>query len=1035
MPHTDISSNLSDFPSAIALEDEGRDVVYGDAVCITPYDETQYGKEIIVTFGGKRDSKQWKPLPMPAGAFIAMLCKHKEGKKDGTSYVLGDMVAGQRLKTSVKALHGVGLDIDTGTPTEVVDTALQRLGCLAVRCSTHSSGKIETEIKKDKVVKFAGDREIDGDLMREFLISVEKWDASIVETVEYLGTEHTKKGIVCKIGHAPMRKHRIVLLFKEPFVIGNEGKTQAEAMRKWAKVPEALANLLGVPFDTSCTDPSRLFYLPRHAKGKPFGISLFGGPYFDWRTLELNDPMEKLAVALNKGHAKSVTDAGRELGRWSLKHAHGFQIADVIDANAPERIRHKAGHGYEIECPFDEDHSNAGEQDDRACLVVNAGEGPSEFFTVSCRHETCRNKTNLDMLGKMIEDGWFQKAVIDEDQFNAILEDDQKPEVAVQIEKQDKAKLGYSEAIESLHPESSEAEIEAVAALIVAAKLPPIPKDRAIRAMAKRIGEKPTVVKDTLKLAERSVKDKKGKKTATVNNDGRVPFEYKVEFHFDDACDVCSNALLAKNKRDALPTFSQMDGSAVRLNIRDGRAEFIEMDQTVLWSELNKLVTFVRLNNGDGEDTRQSVDRNVAAHIYAQAYASMPPAPEVLYTPIYLADGSLLLTEGYHARPDKHLNVLLMLNGLMIPDVPENPSPAQMKASLNWIRNELLSDFPFCDTNLKGEESPEPSEANALAMLITPFMRRMIEGPTPVFAITKPSPGTGATLLASLPMMLFDGLEGEGASIHYTPKEDEMEKKLVAAIMETRSHLFFDDVKDFNNRVLLRALTSERIGGRLLGSSKNVFVPNRFNWIITGINPKIGGEMHRRTCWIRLNAKTPNTAERTYRHPDTSGLNFPAFVRQNRGLAIHHLLTLVEYWQSMGLQEFTERRLASFEDWSAKVGGVLMACGIEGFLDTRAPVILDPEKAAEDEFLSDAFRLRGVGAAMSATDLYNWADGAGLGIITGRSPEEKRSKFNETLRTLEGRTFKAGDDLIALRAEYGEDGSIKFDFRMVEAPK
>lgn len=361
---------------------------YGDALVLTPYNEMDYSKEMIVTVGGKRDSKQWKPTPMPVGAFIAQLCRHREGTKDGLSFVLGDMVPGQRLKTSVKALYGVGLDIDTGTPTVTVDAALKKLGCLAVRYSTHSSGKQKSEFKKDKVVKFAQDREIDGELMRAFLLTVEQWDRSIVDNVEYLGTDHTPQGIVCQISHPPMPKHRIVIPFAVPFVIENEASTQAEAMKKWAKVPEALANLLGVPFDTSCTDPSRLFYFPRHTKGKPFSISLFGGDYFNWNSLELDNPLDKLAAVVTKGKSKSVTDKGKELGRWSLKRAHGFQIADVIDANAPDRIRHNTGRGYEIECPFDEDHSNAGDQEDRACLVVNAGEGPSEFFTISCRHES-----------------------------------------------------------------------------------------------------------------------------------------------------------------------------------------------------------------------------------------------------------------------------------------------------------------------------------------------------------------------------------------------------------------------------------------------------------------------------------------------------------------------------------------------------------------------------------------------------------------------------------------------------------------------
>ena len=63
------------------------------------------------------------------GALIATALQGtQQGKKDGTAIVLGDMVPGQRLKTSVKALHGVGLDIDTGTPTVTREAALKIAG-------------------------------------------------------------------------------------------------------------------------------------------------------------------------------------------------------------------------------------------------------------------------------------------------------------------------------------------------------------------------------------------------------------------------------------------------------------------------------------------------------------------------------------------------------------------------------------------------------------------------------------------------------------------------------------------------------------------------------------------------------------------------------------------------------------------------------------------------------------------------------------------------------------------------------------------
>jgi hypothetical protein len=398
---------------------------YADAKVLRPYIEDNYLQNFTVTLGPKKDSLKWKPQTMPLGAFMAKLAQHQTGKKDGPAYVLGELIPGQRLKPSVKSCTGIGLDLDTGIPSHVVDAALLKLGVTAIRYTTHSHFKDESEFKRDKIKKFAPNVDIDTDLIRRFLLEDQHWERSIVDSAVFEKFDHTDRGIMAVISHNPMPKHRVVIPLATAFEIATEGETQRDAADKWAKIIDSTANKLGLPYDHACTDVSRLFLFPRHDAERPFEISLFGGPLFDWHTLELDNALDSNVKEWDKTKSKSVTPEGRELGRWSITKAPGFQIADVIEAYAPDRIRGSASQGFEIECPFDEDHSNAGERDDRACFVVNAGYGQSEIFTISCRHESCRNKTNLDMLGKMLKDGWFDKAVLDDEQYNSIV--DEKP--------------------------------------------------------------------------------------------------------------------------------------------------------------------------------------------------------------------------------------------------------------------------------------------------------------------------------------------------------------------------------------------------------------------------------------------------------------------------------------------------------------------------------------------------------------------------------------------------------------------------------
>lgn len=402
-------------------EHKSKANMYRDAVCVTPFDPKLYeGRDITVSIGANQFSKMWKPQKLSVEALIHKLTKHEEGKKDGLAIVFADMVPGARTKKTIKACTGIGLDIDTGTPAEEVDAAVAKLGCLAVRWSTHSDGKTTSDVNKDKVIQWTKTDRVTTETIRDYLRNKQHWHDSIVDVVEYIDDDHTEKGIVCRVSHPPMSKHRIFVPVLDPYVFAHEAKTQQEAMAKWAKVPLALATLLGMPFDTSCTDNSRLFYLPRHAKGQRHSISLFGGQLFDYRTMNLESQFEAAAAQFAKGGSKSKTTEGKALGAWWKKHAHGFQLMDVIEHYASDKKRSKATLGYNIECPFDDGHTNAGDMTDTACYAANAAEGGNEFCFVKCQHQSCKEYTTLDMLGRMIANGWFSASVLEDPAFDII---------------------------------------------------------------------------------------------------------------------------------------------------------------------------------------------------------------------------------------------------------------------------------------------------------------------------------------------------------------------------------------------------------------------------------------------------------------------------------------------------------------------------------------------------------------------------------------------------------------------------------------
>lgn len=1032
---------LAAAPAVVAPAEESapwEETDYGtllDARVLAPIDleAPELQQEMVISVGANFKSVNWKPDRMSIAKFIGLMARHPEGKqKDGPGFVMGEIVGDNRRKQAVTACFGVGLDIDVGMPGHEIDKALAELGCLAVRYTTFSHAKTSSKINKDKIVKWCSKQGIpfdDAGVIR-FLRESTKWDEGLLATAEYSGDNHEPEGLMACISHAPMEKHRVVMPLTEAFVPTTVAETHAEGMKMWAAVCKALARRLGdLPMDNSTTDPSRLFYFPRHQKGKPHETTVFGGPLLDWRSLDLDgvgpveeeEPKDAFEAALlretkdTRPKSRSSTEEGKKLGRWAKKTAHGFQIVDVIRDHAEDRIRTNGGTKIDLECPFDEDHSNPGDAEDRGCFAVNAGDGPSEIFTIKCQHDSCQGRTNLDFLGKMIKDEWFSEDVLEDPNYNAAApEDAPEPRVAMKIAAEDDARAEYECLIDALTPDSPDDDVEAALAAYVKAELKGLSQRRVEDRIKESLKINQTTLTKMVREVKRDVNRDRNQSGDYKDPKGRMVFSFSGEFNFDEAFDTCFKALLLTNKADKEPTFSCVQDKPVRLsrNPKTGRISFDELSNRTLWSELNKRVTFVRRSdNGDG--TRQAVQKEVADHVYEQAWTELPQSPEIIYTPLFTANGDLVMTPGYKSE----LN-LLMANTRFTVDVPETPDAAQVEEAVRYLKEELLIDFPFLDYDLEGVERREPSEANALAMLITPFMRRMINGCTPVFFVAKPVPGTGGTLLGKLPMLIFDG--AESAPMRYTQSEEEMQKALLSAIIETRSHLFFDDVKDFNNRALLQSITSQEIGGRMLGVSRNISRPNIFNWVGTGNNPIVGSEMERRIVWVRINAKTSDIQTRVYHHDD-----LPGWIATNRSKIVGHILTMIQYWINVDCPVFETRKRASFEDWSRKVGGVLQACGVEGFLDNRRSAGADMDETAVRQFVKEWLK-KFTFDAMLPSKLFEHALALELDIIEGNNDDQKKQRFPKRLHTLEGRAFTFDGTEIIVQTTLDADNNVVY---------
>jgi hypothetical protein len=295
--------------------------------------------------------------------------------------------------------------------------------------------------------------------------------------------------------------------------------------------------------------------------------------------------------------------------------------------------------------------------------------------------------------------------------------------------------------------------------------------------------------------------------------------------------------------------------------------------------------------------------------------------------PFFRPDGTLVTAVGY----DRTTRIFYAPAPGLSVEVPDNPSRGDVRRALEVVE-ECIGDFPYAE---------EASAANAVALLLTPILRTVIPGPTPLAAIDKPTPGTGGSLLADVVALIATGRPAGMAS---APRDDEeVRKQITSALRAGSTVITIDNVAgDLSAPSLARALTAEVWEDRLLGRSEQLKLPQRATWLASGNNLKLAGDIPRRSYWIRLDAKIEKPWERKgFRHP-----NLKEWVCENRSSLVSALLTLGRSWFAEDCPNAEDApKLGGFEGWVETVGGVIANLEMRGFLGNLAELY---ERSGDD---------------------------------------------------------------------------------------
>lgn len=547
-------------------------------------------------------------------------------------------------------------------------------------------------------------------------------------------------------------------------------------------------------------------------------------------------------------------------------------------------------------------------------MVINSIDSQNEYWTWFCHHDACQGRHKLQFLEEALRQGWFEEdALYDKDSgfLLEVADGEDDPLAPLPAEPGDTDKTPEERA-EAFNTDSTEEDIRKFIKRLFREGV-----DLTVQANVTAVIAKNTNLgRREVKKFWKELEDKLSKREKDQEFSGGM---YITE-PAPDQTRYAADAARAANENSPF-LFEYMEAPAI---VRRGRLK--TLDRAGRRHELGKVTRFIAVRGDDPQHVYPPYD--VVDDLFSSDLSEFAlPLRGVVDTPFFAADGTLVTANGYHAGSQMYLDSELVLDR-----VSPRPTAEEVNAAKSLIVDNVLADFP-----LGGLSRPEIKEAldggkapavtHAVGLTLLPFMREMIDGPTPGWILSKPAPGTGASLLVKLLTTIASGVSAPESTL--PSNKEEMPKTLAALLMNAPTHIVFDNINhSVDSGDLASAQTARTYQARVLGKTQTIEVDVRSIMIFTANNVTLSNELLRRSIFIPLDAKVEAPEKRTgFLHADVF-----KWVDQNRAELVHACLTLIQNWVANGMKR-SGHFLASFEDWAAVTGGVLEAAGFAGFLE------------------------------------------------------------------------------------------------------
>jgi hypothetical protein len=448
---------------------------------------------------------------------------------------------------------------------------------------------------------------------------------------------------------------------------------------------------------------------------------------------------------------------------------------------------------------------------------------------------------------------------------------------------------------------------------------------------------------------------------------------------------------LTKRAIDALvkwnnpPTFFRQNADIVRWSFDEfGRSKIKPASVSMMLLALAQSARYVKYRKEEFIDVEPP--RTLVESVLVTPQIPLPGLRGLAIAPFFTASGELIVKPGYDASSQVYLAL-----DVIVPEVPGNPTKSQFVEAVDLIKD-LFLDFPF-----KGDAD----RAHAVALLLLPFVREMIIGPTPLHVCNAPEVETGKTLLVET--ALLPGC-GHVSPTTFGRDEAEQGKKLIGMLKHGRPAALFDNLKGTIDSAPLEAVITSypNYSDRVLGGNDSPEFPNRATWVVTSNNAKLSTDLVSRSVSIRIDAQVEHPSERGgFRHPELQ-----AYAAENRGRLIAAACTMIQAWIFAGRPPMKVQPPSRFSAWARVVGGILEHAGIGGFLANSKELRRSADVAREAlrAFVSDWAHAYGE-HDVAAKELLPLALSAGVDLGYGEEASKLSKLGKSVLSVNEDRIF------------------------------